>query len=121
MGKKLTALLLALSMLLPAGVFAATTYSITVTLAGPDHYGVQQKVERTSSKYGTLRDPVLGTVAQTLYLGDDTGMTVDEEVEEKYDGTLLRGEYYALSKAAMAAMDGETGAWTAAKAKTMRM
>lgn len=113
MGKKLTALLLALSMLLPAGVFAATTYSITVTLAGPDHYGVQQKVERTSSKYGTLRDPVLGTVAQTLYLGDDTGMTVDEEVEEKYDGTLLRGEYYALSKAAMAAMDGETGAWTA--------
>lgn len=98
MKKKLTkimALVLILSMLLPQTVFAAT-YTLTVTLEGPDVNEKTQTVTRTYTiRYGSLQDNFLDTVARALY--DDS---VDGEINKKFAGTRMRTFYDKLVAAA---------------------
>lgn len=100
MRRKITgmvAAVLILCMLLPQTVLAATTYSLKVTLKGPDKNGVTQTVERESTKYGLPSSKLLNTVAQELFTQD-----VEDEIERKFQGTGLRQEFKKLCDAANA-------------------
>lgn len=105
MKKKLTkimALVLILSMLLPQTVFAAT-YTLTVTLEGPNASGTTQTVTRTSTtRYGSLQDNTLGYVATALYADG-----VDGEINKKFAGTGMRSFYEEL----VAAAQGTNNLW----------
>ena len=75
---------MAFCMLMPTTALAATTYSITVELSGPDAAGVEQFVSVKSSKYGSKETPLAATVVQMI--NDNYG-----EIEEVFAGTGLRG------------------------------
>lgn len=71
-----------MSILMSTTAFAATTYYIDVTLAGPDANGVSQTVTGSSSKYGALTDPLVYTVVQVINAKLET-------IETVYAGTGL--------------------------------
>jgi len=100
---KLLSLLLIFSIILPQTAFAASYYYMTVTLSGPDRNGVNQVVTRKSNNYLSWPDTTLATFAQLMYKDG-----VDEEINEKFDGTGLNDTYYDLYKAAAKAIDIES-------------
>ncbi len=103
---KLFAVVLAFCVIAPQMAFAAATYSVTVTLAGPDVYGVNQTVSRKSPSYLKATDSLVAAVAQAMLSSG-----YDEEVELKFDGTELRTNYYSIRSAAVDASGGNGAVW----------
>ena len=79
---------LALCMLMPTTALAATTYSITVTLSGPNKDGVEKTISDESSKYGSLSTPLAATVVQII--NDDFGvLIITLQITQKQVGRFL--------------------------------
>lgn len=66
---KIIPIVLVLCMLMSSTVFAATTYSIDVTLSGPDANGKNQTISLKSSKYGAKTTPLASEIV--MLINDD--------------------------------------------------
>jgi len=82
------ALLLAIGVLIPQTALAITTYSVRVTLTGPDQYGVMQTVSASSSKYNTRSSKVGPEVV--LAMGPES---YRHELETKFDNSGMRSVF----------------------------
>lgn len=104
--KRTVAILALCAMLLPQSVFAEViTYSVEVSITGPDKNGGISTVSGTSSRYGALSDNLMVTVA-TVILTDEW----HEEVSTTYPPYMSQ-PYEALIDAAKNFIDGQESAW----------
>ena len=83
---------LAFCMLMPTTAFAATTYSITVELSGPNKDGVKKSISDESSKYGSLDTPLAATVVQLV--NDNYDEIKDDVSAIKYTYDMNLGVYH---------------------------